>query len=94
MARNENLDLSPNSMTQLTNADASKITIQNASDNFVSIYANSSATNPDATDGHIILPPRGLLVNESISDLFPGISGADRVFAMAAHGARLFVSHA
>lgn len=89
MARNTTLTMS-SSWTELTAADVSAITIQNKSGYTLEIAGTTGSAPADAS-GVIHIPPGGLLLNELMSELWPGVA-AVRVFGRGA--GQVFVSHA
>ena len=91
MARNERVTLGTG-WTQLTNADATSITIQNTTGHPLEINGRNGATDP--TTSGMSVPAGEAILNKNLSDLFPGVSGANRVYARGADGQEVFVSHA
>ncbi len=82
MPRNQNVDLPKNVWTELTNGNAVSVTIQNLmANNYVRLVATTGSA-PTSADGEKRLPGGQMFVNETLADLWPGVSGATRVFAM------------
>jgi len=98
MAQNTNIDIAAETWTLLTDSDVSAITFQVVSNNFIYLKATVGATPPSDTTGSIIYDSRQGEANSSLSDLFPGLSGANRLYAYpgdtAGGTARVMVSHA
>lgn len=94
MARNTTINVPAVTWTQLTSADVTSITFQNVSGNFVLIKATVGANAPSDTTGAIRYNPGQGERNVALSDLFPGVSGANRVYAYSVDGAAVVVSHA
>lgn len=94
MAQNTTIQLSANTWTQLTNADVSAITFQNISSYHVFVKATADTTAPTSVSGAISYNPGQGERNTLISDLFPGIAGADRLWAFCDQAVSVFVSHA
>lgn len=90
MARNTNLTMS-STWTELTNANVTSITIQNQSGAILEVMATTGSA-PASEDGRILIPAWSFIENRDLADLFPGVAGADRVFARG-YG-QAFVSHA
>jgi len=76
---------------ELTEADVTAITIVNHGPYDARIYGTTGAA-PGASDGYIVLGPGMAIINRDLADLFPGVAGADRVWAEGA--GQVFVSHA
>lgn len=85
---------------QLTSGDVTSITIQNFGGDPVTIVGTVGANAPAATsDVGLVLDPGIAVINRSMTDLFPGVSGATRVYARTnpdtpSSVAEVFVSHA
>jgi hypothetical protein len=79
---------------QITNADVTEITFQNTGGRAVIIQATSGTTSPTDDAGLVYQPGQGE-ANRSLSEIFPGVSGANRVWARVDNlTTTLFVSHA
>lgn len=77
--------------TEITDANITRITIQNQSDEVLEVRATTGSAPSD--DGKaVLIPPYGMLINEYLADLFPGVTGADRVFIRGSGS--VFFSHA
>lgn len=96
MARNTNVALTGGAWTQLTADDVSAITFQNISENGIPIFIKGAvgATPPADLSGAVRYALGEGERNSAIADLFPGISGANRVYAWAAVSGVVMVSHA
>lgn len=94
MAQNTTKTLAAATWTQLTDADITAITFQNISGNFVLVKGTVGAVAPTNITGAIRYNPGQGERNVALSDLFPGVSGANRVYAYAQDGAQVVVSHA
>ena len=93
MAQNTDIDLPIGAWTQLTNADATAVTFQNKSGNFVLIKGTASASAPTDETGAVRYNPGQGERNVTLSELFAGIT-AVRVYAYAATGGIVMISHA
>ena len=80
--------------TELTNANVTTITFQNISGYFVLIKGTVGANAPTDLSGTIRYNPGQGERNVALTDLFPGVSGANRVYAYSVDGGSLLVSHA
>jgi hypothetical protein len=94
MAQNTTINVPAATWTILTDADVSAITFQNVGSDAVLIKGTTSASAPTDDTGSIRYMPGQGERNVSMGDLFPGLSGADRVYAYATNGGRVMVSHA
>lgn len=95
MARNEIVALPQDTWTQLTNGDVTALTLQNLSGCSISVNATVGETAPGASDGGIeINPGNAVLQNLMLADLFPGVAGAKRVWALCpGQAGKAMVSH-
>jgi hypothetical protein len=95
MARNDNVNVAPNTWVQLTNANASAIRVQNLSGFPVNLQATVGASAPTSIGGSLRLNAQGVITaSETLANLFPGLTGANRVWAFCETGVTLSVSHA
>lgn len=83
------------SWVQLTDANVTEITLQNIGSSAVYVQATVGATAPGANDFGILYRPGEGESKRLLADLFPGVSGANRVYAKSASlPTQVFVSHA
>lgn len=94
MAQNTTVNIAAATWTQITNGDTARITFQNVSGNFVIVKATAGATAPTDFTGGIRYNPGQGERNVLIADLFPGLTGGNRVYAYSSDGAAVMVSHA
>ena len=93
MAQSDTLDVGPSAWVQLTNANATAVTIQ-CLQSSVFVLATAGAVAPTATDGAFLLTPGEGLTGD-LADLWPGVASATRVYALAQNfPAQVVVSHA
>lgn len=93
MAQHDTIDVAKDTWTQITNADVTAITFQNLSGGDLWVKGTTSASAPtDLTDAVVYAANEGEL-NVAMADLFPGLSGADRVYVYTQRGGWVFVSH-
>jgi hypothetical protein len=93
MPRHTTLDLTARTWTQLTDADVTAITFQNIGGHFILVKATTDTTTPTTTTDAIRYNPGQGERNALMTNLFPGLSGADRVWAWAESNASVYVSH-
>lgn len=94
MAQHQTLTIDA-TWTEITNADVSSITFQNTSARPVAIMVTAGATAPTDFEGSLVYGPGQGEVNAALSDLAPGVTGGNRVYAIGFDGvAQLAVSHA
>jgi len=95
MPTNTNVLVAANQWTLLTSADVTDITVQLVSGQEVILTAAVGATPPaaDSDAGVRIYAGQGFK-NEPLTDLFPGVAGANRIYAKSRLAdATVFVSH-
>ena len=81
---------------EITAGNVTSISVQNQSiAQTLLLYPSIDGVAPAVDAAPVILPPSQVFVNEALADLFPGVSGANRVFAQANYGVlTALVSHA
>lgn len=94
MAQNTTKSVAAQTWTQLTDANVTTITFQNISGSFVLIAGTVGANAPSNLAGAIRYNPGQGERNVLLTDLFPGLSGVNRVYAYSQDGASVVVSHA
>lgn len=95
MITGSNIVLPPNQIVQLTNSDVTALRFQNIGPNTVFIKAAIGAVTPDFSGGYIAYPTYwGEDASSLLSQLFPGIPGANRVYALSPSGSVISVSTA
>lgn len=94
MAQNTTINVAANTWTLLTDANVSNVTFQNISGNFVQIKGTVGAVAPSNLAGAVRYNPGQGERNVLLADLFPGLSGVNRIYAYAPDGAAVVVSHA
>jgi hypothetical protein len=79
----------------ITDADVTAATFQNLTQQDMMITGTNGVTPPAAGAVQMIYGPRQGERNAPLSDLFPGISGANRIWARMQSGTgTVFISHA
>lgn len=91
MPRNEILNIPGNTWTELTASNVSAITFQVQGSEC--LIAATTGAAPSGYDGLVYQKGFGE-VSASLTELFPGVSGAVRVWCYSLPSSRVFVSHA
>lgn len=94
MPQNTTTTIAAATWTQLTDADVSRITFQNVGSNHVLIKATIGASAPTNATGAVRYNPGQGEKNVLLADLFPGLTGANRVYAYSPDATQVVVSHA
>ena len=95
MARNDNVTIPATTWTQLTNANATAIRVQSVSGTEIMLQATNGTTAPTTLLGVIVLPGGDVLAADlPIAQLWPGVTGANRVWAFSSPASVVSVSHA
>ncbi|MEL6100487.1 MAG: hypothetical protein AAFR68_04130 [Pseudomonadota bacterium] len=95
MARNEDIDLGIE-WVLLTNSAVASVVAVNKGPNIALLMA-TNGTNPPSNNDEDGIPidPRIGVLTLTLSEMFPGVSGADRLYGRAQGGTtKIFVSHA
>ena len=94
MPQNTTVNIPANTWTQITDANVTALTFQNISGNFVRVKGTVGATAPSDLAGSLRYNPGQGERNVALTDLFPGISGVNRLYVFADSGAQVVVSNA
>lgn len=95
MARNDNVTCAPGAPVQLTNANAAAVRAHNLSGYTVTLQATAGTSPPASRAGGVVLQSLGTLAADmTLAQLWPGVAGANRVWAFADLSVDLSVSHA
>jgi hypothetical protein len=95
VAQNTDISIPPRMWTLLTNSDVSALRIQVLGRVGVLLKATVGAVPPTSLTGGVSLAPGGgLTADQTLAQLFPGVPGANRVYAYATGGTVVSVSHA
>ena len=95
MARNDNVAIPALTWTQLTNANATALRVQSVSGSEMRLQATNGVTAPSTLLGTIVLGGGNVLAADmTIAQLWPGVDGANRVWAFANTASVASVSHA
>lgn len=95
MARNANVTLPAGEWTQLTNANASALRVQNRGALSILLKATAGETAPTNDEGAVeLLPIEILAADLTIAQLWPGVASATRVYAWSPIACTVSVSHA
>lgn len=95
MPQNTNIALTAGVWGQLTNADVTALRVQNLNGYEIKIKATVGAVAPTSDAGAIVLAAgQAIAADLTLAQLFPGVSGANRVYAFSDAPALVSVSHA
>lgn len=95
MARNDTINLTANTWVQVTNSNVSALRVQNISGYSVYLKATAGAGAPADISGAVLLQPYATLAADlTLAQLWPGVTGANRVYAVSDAPATVSVSHA
>lgn len=95
MAQNTTIDCPAGTWTLLTDSDVTALRAVNMGENGIWLMATVGTTPPTSTSGALpLLPNQVLTADLTLENLFPGVTGANRVYALAPDGAEVSVSHA
>jgi len=95
MARNDNVAIPALTWTQLTNANTTAIRVQSVILSEMTLQATNGVTAPTTQVGVIVLAGGAVLAADlTIAQLWPGVTGANRVWAFATAASVASVSHA
>lgn len=92
---NTTIHLAANTVTLITSSDVTACRIQNQSGNIIHILGTFGTAPPNSVDGSFVLLPYSAIgADILISEIFPGVTNVNRLFAYSAVPATLSVSHA
>lgn len=94
MAQNTTIPVIKDDWVMLTNGDVTEVTFQNIGGSFVLLKATSGTTKPTSTGGAFRYNPGQGERKGVLADIFPGVSGANRVWAWAPAASQVVISHA
>ena len=80
--------------TELTEAETEYVTFQNVGYAPVFVKATSSSSEPVDTSGSLEFPAAAQAVSYNLTDMFPGTSGANRLWAYSWFDTSVAISHA
>jgi len=96
-AKNTNVSLPMGDWTEITDSDVSAATVDNVGLAEVIIMATVGAVAPieGDNDGIRLASKMGIKSSDTLADLYPGVSGATRIYALCRSGdGEVFISHA
>lgn len=93
MARNTTVQCPSGTWTAITDADVTNITFQNLSVTDAMLVKVTTGAAPTDRTGAAFYPPVNGEINVALAELFPGVTGAVRVFVFAHRALSVFVSH-
>lgn len=95
MAQNTTIDIPPKIWTLITDSDVEQVCFQNATNGYIVLKATVGADSAPTDDiGGITY---NTMMGErlvDLADLFPGVSGANRLWVWSPFGGKMFISHA
>ena len=95
MPRNDIVTVLPKTWTQLTNSDVTAMRMQSLNGNAIRLMVTATAVAPATDLGHVELNNREIIAaNYTLAELWPGVTGAKRVWAWCEYYAQVSVSHA
>lgn len=94
MAQQTTIELAPATWTQITDADVTSITFQVAANDPVYLLGTVGAVAPSSLEGVLIYRSGQGEMARALSDMFPGVASATRLYAYCAGRADVIVSHA
>lgn len=94
MVRNKTVGLVADEWTELTADNVAEITFQNVGGSRMLIKGTAGAVAPTDLDGALAYAVGQGERNVALADLFPGVVGANRVFAYVKAAGAAVVSHA
>lgn len=94
MPSNTTITLTASVWTQITAGDVTALRVQNQGGYEVRLKATVGAVAPTDSAGSLILQPYGVISADYVlADLWPGVSGANRVYALCDSPVSVSVSH-
>ena len=94
MPQNATVAVPARTWTQLTNADVSALRVQNLNGYSIKIMGTVGAVAPTTDAGALVLAAgQAIAADLTLAQLFPGVSGANRVYAFSDAPALVSVSH-
>ena len=94
MPQNATVAVSARTWTQLTNSDVSALRVQNLNGYPIEIMGTVGAVAPTSDAGALVLAAgQAIAADLTLAQLFPGVSGANRVYAFSDAPALVSVSH-
>ena len=98
-ATHQSIELTPLDWTQVTTADVSSAALQNKTGYGILVLATAGATKPATTPAVLAtayeyLPNAGFDATRTLAEMFPGITGANRLWVYTPMGGRVVCSHA
>lgn len=95
MAQNTTVSLAAGAWTQLTDGNVTAMRICNLGTEGIWLQATVGAVAPTNTSGALpLLPGQVMAADLTLAQLWPGVSGANRIYALATVASRVSVSNA
>lgn len=95
MPQNTTITCPPGVWTLLTDSDVDAVRVVNMGREGIWLQGTAGTTPPTDVDGALPLLPNQILAADlTLEQVFPGVTGANRVYALATAETRVSVSHA
>lgn len=94
MPQHTTLTCAANDWTMITNSDVTDITFQNQGPYEILVKATTNTTKPTSSEGALRYKPDLGECNRPLADMFPGLTGAVRIWVYPYAATPVFVSHA
>jgi hypothetical protein len=95
MAQNTTISLAAGTWTLLTDGNVTALRVVNLGEEPIWLQATVGTTPPTTPAGALPLQPGPVLAADlTLAQLFPGVTGANRVYALAPRATSVSVSHA
>lgn len=95
MTQNVTISLPANTWTQISDSNIPAIRVANLGTEAIWLQATVGAVAPTNTNGALpLLPTQVLAADLTLAQLWPGVTGANRVYALSPVACRVSVSNA
>lgn len=93
MAQNTTINLTANTWTQLSDGNVTVMRVMNLGTESIWVQATVGEVAPTTTNGAIAVKP-GEISILTLATMWPGVAGANRIYARSAPAGRVSVSNA
>lgn len=93
MPQHDTITIPKGQWTQITNADAATARVQNAGTSTIQIQARQGTGSVDQPGAIMLRQVEGVLTLD-LATAYPGVSGANRLYAYSELGGKVSISHA
>lgn len=94
MPRNTTVPVPAHAWTEITDANVASITFQNQCSTVLLVKGTVGSVTPTDDLGSIVYPPMSGEVSAILTELFPGVTGVNRVFVKPVTSGWVAVGHA